>query len=431
MGEVLRPDGTKVWRVRRTLAYDPVTRKTTVVAGEGKTPKEAYERLERNVLRREVLMGLKSPEELYSPLPAKLSTTVKEFLKEWAPKQDWSEQTRGAQLRRMALHINDGQGVGHIKLRMLTISDCQSFLDRLKAKKAKDGSQLLSGTAQRAVVLLLKGALDDAKDQQLILANPMDAIEVPQRNEVDKEHIKRVKSWLPLQVFKAIEGDELEALWALFFLGMRQSERLGLTDDRVFLDAKNPRIEIRQQLLRHTDGERGTNTLYIAQRTKSKKSRRDIQLVEPWLSIVRAHRRKQLARRKKFTPEHRELLAAQGFDKLLFTREDGTPIRHQIENAEWKALLKRARATEIVGHDARHITVSLLSSLGYDAATIMRITGWSSTAMMAVYDHQTAAITRAPLEELGKVLIARRGKTVDQLVEVAKQMDADEEEEDA
>lgn len=411
VGQVKRHDGKTVWRVVETFDHDPFTQKTIRIQGEGATIREAYERLEKNKLRRKIVRGDLTPEEIAEKLrPKEVRMTVKEWLDQWVEKQDWTPQNKINNGYRINNHIVGPGGIGDVKVRALTVEDCEKYFVRLRAKKNKKGERLLSENSLHLLYYLLKAAFDDATSKKIMLANPVLGIDnKPKLTRRSHDHLKPLRSWVPQQIFAAIEDDPLEALWASHFLGMRQSERLGITDEVVHLRASNAHIEIKQQLLRVPTGEEGNvSRLGVVPRTKTPSSKRDIMLVDPWLSLFKAHLEKQKKLRASLTPERRAYLKEMGWDTLLFTDETGKPINHIAERKLWKKVLERARVPQLRGHDSRHLTVSALSKLGYDAAAITRITGWSTQTMMAVYDHQTAEITGPALTELGKELTKRR-----------------------
>ncbi|MFT8988349.1 MAG: tyrosine-type recombinase/integrase [Bifidobacterium psychraerophilum] len=75
---------------------------------------------------------------------------------------------------------------------------------------------------------------------------------------------------------------------------------------------------------------------------------------------------------------------------LVFHRPDGRPIEPDDDERAFRELMKNAgidNPSIRYGHETRHSTVTLLSSMGVDVGLIMQIVGHSSIAMVEHYRH--------------------------------------------
>jgi len=93
-------------------------------------------------------------------------------------------------------------------------------------------------------------------------------------------------------------------------------------------------------------------------------------------------------------------------DGWVFTLAVGAPLNPNSDYHRWKALLKEAGVRDGRLHDARHTAATVLLVLGVPDRTVMRIMGWSSTAMAARYQHGTDPIRRQVAHQVGGLLWA-------------------------
>lgn len=102
--------------------------------------------------------------------------------------------------------------------------------------------------------------------------------------------------------------------------------------------------------------------------------------------------------------------------RLIWHNADGSPIDPAVDQQEWRDLLVTAKiigpeqampkGTKLTGHVARHTTVTILASLGYDLQLIGEIVGQSSTAVTEMYRHASMEEKRAAMQALGDKLSA-------------------------
>lgn len=424
-----RADGREVWRADSTTIRNG---KRKVVSGTGSTRQIALERLARNKLKQEVLDGLRPATDLEDRLPVEWRMTVGEWMLEVLDRKvkhkarPLGEATAAGYEAKVRIHVNGKTGIGHIPLRLLTPSQAQAFMDQtLPSKTKSDGSPMLSQGVIRSIYFMLREACDVAVAEERLLSNPFRTVDIPDKHPARVKGVARFKSWVPQHLLQKIEGEPDEARWLLGFMGLRQSEVLGLTDDSVIF-GRRPRIVVSQQLARHPtkhgctwDGSKwtcgtqanrcpkrvGEGGLYLKQKMKTKSSERTLPLVEPFASVLKAHmeRQKQLRKTPEFAP-----LPGEGMDKLIFTNATGKPRRQQDDNKAWRQLLVDNGVPHMRGHLQRHIMVSILDAAGVPHGRIRDITGWSDTSMMKVYSEISPSDLIDPLTQLGAAISERR-----------------------
>jgi integrase len=91
----------------------------------------------------------------------------------------------------------------------------------------------------------------------------------------------------------------------------------------------------------------------------------------------------------------------------VFASALGKPLSLNSDYREWKALLQAAGVPDGRLHDARHTAATVLLVLGVPERTVMSVMGWSSTAMVARYQHVTDPIRRMVADQVGGLLWCR------------------------
>ena len=430
-------ESRRLWRFC-TSVVDPHTGAVVRICGEARDPLEAERRQRKNVLRREVKWGIRDPDDLRREDTV---FTVAEWMDVWLEgKRDLRDSTRQQYARLIRLHINEAFGT--TALRMLTSDTVRKFIDVTMPNKInpKTGRPLREGSTPRAVYWVLNDAFEEARVRQHIFKNPLEGIDAPKKQGIDKterDAVKKLYPWVGKHLLGKIEGERDEARWALAFYGMRQSEVLGLTDDCVKDRNGRMTLIIKQQLKKKHQahgcewvkgawscgakvankcpqvvGERG---VFIDTTTKTDAGEREI-AVDDWLrGVIRRHMKRQ-----------KELRASEGFspddgakmDRLLFTQANGRARRHTADNAAWHKLLEVFGVYDQlrrVGFDdsfrphlARHITASLLLARGYAPEEIKMLTGWSSGEMIRIYGNAGAEPTTRMTASIGRELSGRQ-----------------------
>lgn len=300
-------------------------------------------------------------------------------------------------------------------------------LDKLTARHVREMGQAIvkkgrsSTTALRCHRVLSK-ALKDAVREGKVTRNVAEYVDAPAR-------ATRTRGALSLEqaitLLRFVNDDhDAASRWAASLLtGARQGELLGLTWDRVDLQAAE--IDLSWQLqrvaFRHgcapggpgqdepTCGRaRGGNcpagTLDVGAgydhvrlhgglclvRPKTTSGTRVVPLAPDLVRILAAHR---AATAGLHNPHN-----------LVWTTDKGHPREASTDTKAWDAVLREAGLPDVELHAARHTTATLLLALNTDAAVVAEILGHSSVAVTRGYQHADRTMTRKAMGNLGGLL---------------------------
>lgn len=251
------------WEARITTGRDPGTGKQIQRSFTGKTQKEVREKMQAVAV--EVNQGTYTT-------PSKL--TVNQWLDIWA--SDYLGGVKPATVtvytNNIRLHIKPALGAA--RLADLRPHMVQQFVNGLK----------LSPASVRLAYKVLHQALEKAVKLEYIPRNPSADCELPR---LEQKEIHPLDDNQVSALLEAVKGSLLEPLVTLaLFTGLRQSELLGLTWDRI--DFQGGTILIDRQLVR--TGHRAGAGLFIS--PKSGKSR-TISPAPSALKVLREQKRRQ------------------------------------------------------------------------------------------------------------------------------------------
>jgi integrase len=356
-----RADGRWVGAVH--LGWDATGRKRKVVYG--KTRAEVNQKITR--IRADHQKGL--------PIQT-AGTTVAAFLQEWIDVVVRPNRTQGTTKQYQSMintHLLDT--IGKHKLEKLTQQHVQAMLN----------AKLAAGTSPamvRQIRAVLRAALNQAMRWDLVGRN-VAALTTPPKVERFEGYALSPDEVRAIMV--QVQGDTLEPLYAIATsVGLRMAELLGLRWNDIDLDTCL--IHVRRQL-RVIDG------TPILMDLKSRNSRRTVPLVGPVATIVRAHRKRQIAQRLEAGVPWSE-------DGHVFAWADGRPISDSHVRDHWHALRKPAGIPDHVRfHDLRHSALTILATRGTAPRTLMGIAGHSTIATtMGIYAHLDADDVRAAVD---------------------------------
>ncbi|KQY55302.1 integrase [Aeromicrobium sp. Root495] len=200
------------------------------------------------------------------------------------------------------------------------------------------------------------------------------------------------------------------ARWALALaLGLRQGEALGLRWSDVDLETRSLRIRstrLRPSYEHGCGGTCGKTPGRCPERvqrndligpTKSVAGYRVIGLPAALVGLLEQHRAVQTSERRRAG----ERWVDEGW---LFASEIGEALSLNTDYVAWRALLKEAGVRRVRLHDARHTAATVLLVLGVPERTVMSVMGWSSTSMVARYQHVTDPIRREVADRVDALL---------------------------
>ena len=238
---------------------------------------------------------------------------------------------------------------------------------------------------------MLRRALGQAELRGHIRRNPAKLVVL---RRVSRSTIEALTANRAAAILAAIEGDRLEAAYALTFVGLRSSEILGLT--RSDLDLDNMTLTIRHQIA----GSGPTATLV---ETKTAASVATIALPAFVIHRLRGHLERQQTERP-VTPID---------DWLLFVTAAGLAINGSWFTKHFQLLLDKANLPSMRLHDMRHGAVSLLVDAGAHPRVAQELLRHApgSRVTMERYAHVTAAQQRVAADLLHFAVTGRQSVT--------------------
>lgn len=275
-------------------------------------------------------------------------TSVEDFWKVWAERQQWRDSSRRVAASYFANHVQPALGMR--PLNSLRRGDIESWSAKLP----------VAARTARQVVSYVSSMLDAAVADGLIVANPARGAVRP-----------RVEA-RPIVPFTAAEVDALRSAVPAWFAvaldlglgaGLRQGEATGLSVDRI--DFLRRQLVIDRQLVSHPAGEPTFGP------PKSSRSYRTVPLAD---AVVEA-----LARHLK--------LHGPGRDGLLLHAPDGAPMRRQRFGATWRKVRTTVELPAARFHDTRHTYASTLLSGGVSVAAAAEYLGHSPAELLRTYAH--------------------------------------------
>lgn len=276
-------------------------------------------------------------------------------------------------------------GLGKRKLRGLQSEQVRTWLNRLRSQcqcctQGKDAKRAELGRARccakspaeccmqypstgtlRAVLRVLRAALQDAVENEILARNVARQVKMP------VGRIRKEKPWNAEEAalfLEAAKDHRLYALWSVALaVGLRRGEALGLRWSDV--DLTNGVLHLEQALYR-VGGELAAHEL------KTEGSSSTIPLPSKLVQILRRHRHDQLSD---------AAISEANRQGLVFTSSRGTPLEPRNVNRAFSELVKKAGVRPIRLHDLRHSCATLLFTMGVEAATVQRILRHSSIAV--------------------------------------------------
>jgi integrase len=245
----------------------------------------------------------------------------------------------------------------------------------------------LSPSTIRRIHGVLRSALNTAVKRRLIPYNPAEHIELAPENP------KRPKPWTPEQsqaFLQHVAEDRLANLYHLMLVtGMRRGETVGLRWEDVDLDGEC--LFVIQQI---TD----VNGRSMVSTPKTKRGQRLVPIDAETVAMLRRQRETQNLERAAWGPAWNEA-------GLIFTREDGRPLRPEYVTRHFQALALKAGLPVIRLHDLRHTNASLALSAGVDLKVVSERLGHFQLAITAdLYTHVNRGLGKAAAEQIARAL---------------------------
>ena len=330
----------------------------------------------------------------------------------------WLEHIAQPSIRRTTYATYEGDvrlhivpGIGKRRLKSLQPAHIRAWLTGLQTKcqccgQGKDADRaeksrarccalqpphccndVLSASSIRHILRVLRAALQDAVDEELLSRNVGRLVQL---RVTDDRKVRAFSRPEAIRFLKTAEEHRLYALWAVALsMGLRRGEALGLRWQAVDLEAG--RITLNRALHR-VDGE------LKLENVKTEGSAGVLPLPQALIAILASHRRRQLKERWAAGTSWRET-------GLVFTTAVGSPIDPRNVNRMFRSLCKTADVPQIRVHDLRHSCATLLFTMGVEPATVQRILRHSSiTVTTGTYVEVIEAVQRHALESMSTLL---------------------------
>jgi integrase len=324
----------------------------------------------------------------------------------------WLEHIAEPSIRRTTYATYEGDvrlhivpGIGKRKLKTLQAAHIRAWLSELRTKcqccaQSRDAARdkprccaladpqccqaALSASSIRHILRVLRAALQDAVDEELLSRNVARLVQLRVTDDCRVRSFTRTEA---LQFLEAAEKHRLYALWAVALaMGLRRGEALGLAWSDV--DLEQGRLTIRQALHR-VDGQ-----LRLDQ-VKTEASVAVLPIPAPLVTILRVHRKRQFEERFAAGPQWRDT-------GRVFTTAHGGYLEPRNVNRMFHRLCEIANVPQLRVHDLRHSCATLLFTMGVQPATVQRILRHSSiTVTTGTYVEVIEAVQRDALDSMG------------------------------
>lgn len=339
------------WEGRVTVGRDPGTGRQIQRSITGKTQKEVAEKLRAATAAIDT-GTYTEPSKL--TLGAWLDIWINDYL------GDVKQTTVASYSGHVKNHIKPA--LGAVRMEALTTHAIQQLYNRLQ--KPQDSKEPLSPKTIKCVHGTLHKALQQAVEIKYLRFNPADACKLPRMEKRELHPLSESETKAFLQ---SIQGHRFEALFTVaLFTGMRQGELLGLTWDKVNLQAG--KLTIDRQLQK--EKKRGGQHRIVS--TKNSKGR----TITPatWvMGVLKHHKALQAAERLKAG----ELWEDSG---LVFSNELGQHLTAMTVYKEFKRVADAIGRSDARFHDLRHTYAVNAIRAGDDIRTVSGNLGHATVA---------------------------------------------------
>lgn len=307
---------------------------------------------------REVLEDLNKGRE-----PITKSDKLSDYLDDWLAKRikpNKAPNTYDRYRSAVTCHINKDQ-IAHIRLKEIRVRHIHDLLSRRAAEKAKPATLL-------NIRATLSAAMQQAVRDELIHENPALKSECPRQAEKGIKFLNAKEA--KLLVAQSNDHEIGPLILTAMYTGMRLSELLGLTWDRVDFHKKT--ITIDQQLQRHD------KAFYLAP-LKTRAGRRTIPMASAVGEKLKALKGGSvLASSEVITP----------VPNLVFVTAARQPWHRKNILNHINEIMSKAKVPVIGFHALRHTCASILINGGADALRVQRQLGHCSVRMtLETYSH--------------------------------------------
>jgi integrase len=300
--------------------------------------------------------------------------------------------------------------LGHKRIDQLQVKDIRQLINKLThtcqcCAQGKDSArsvpkrrccavgnccrETLSPQSRKDARATLRAALTCAVEEEIITRNPAAVIRLP----APRKSKRRVWSVDEARRFLESGRHDCDPLYAAYVLivvlGLRKGEVLGLTWDRVDLDAAE--LYVGEQLQR-------VKGPLIRRPVKTESSEALLPLPKLCVTALKLRYERQSADRERAGDSWIET-------GLVFTTRHGTPVEPRNFDRSFDRRIATADVPRITRHSTRKTCGSLLVALDVHPRVAMQILRHSRVAItMEIYTEVPSAATREALRKLGQWL---------------------------
>ncbi len=321
--------------------------------------------------------------------------TVSAYLADWLevrikPNRAFSTWQRYEQLARV--HVIPE--IGGRKLVDLTADE----IDRMLMHRSRTG---ISPSTVGAIRTMLRKALNDAEQRQLIDRNPVRFTDPPKASTF--EPMPLTEDELP-RFLAAIEGDRLEAFFVTAAtLGLREGELFGL--QWADLDFDRGEMNVRRQIQREPDA--SGRRVPVFRQTKTHRSRRSLPMPTNVCTALLAHQEMQVMERIAADDRWK----GEAWGNLVFSTTVGTPLDPSNVDKSYKQALEDAGIPKRRFHDLRATCATLLARLGVAPRDAQLILGHAQvTTTLKAYTRATDQGVRESVDRLSDFMRSKEGE---------------------
>ena len=371
-----RPDGT--WWARITVGKTP----------DGKQKRKAFYGKTRKEVQEKLTAALNDINNNTYIEPSKM--TVEQWMHIWMrdyKKTSIKPKTYVAYESIIKNHIIPA--VGKYTLASLRNDMVQRFVNELSSDK-----NLKSLTIER-IVGILKTALEQAVDNDLIIKNPASRIKMPLKQERSARVLTINEQKLFIEAAKEHRNGEIFLL--ILGTGLRIGEALALTWDDI--DFQNHILSVNRtqvEYCEHIDGK----TVYHREcgTPKTQKSKRKIPLMPAIVEML-------LDLKEQREHEKQQFKAVYQDNGLLFCNQYGISLNYTAIVTKMKSICKKTGLEGVHPHTLRHTFATRGLENGIDIKIMQELLGHSSIKMTAdLYTHVLPETKRTSIMKMADTI---------------------------
>jgi integrase len=325
--------------------------------------------------------------------PSKL--TLAEYLDRWL--QDGARSTvSGKTFERYRQIVTDHitPTLGRTPLSKLQPLHIQGLYSNKLLTGRKDGAGGLSTQTVVHMHRILRRALGQAVKWQILVRNPVDAVEPPR---VARKEMQALDEAETAKLLIAFERSSLRLPVLIAVLtGLRRGELLALR--WADIDLETGQLSVKQSLEQTKAG-------LAFKQPKTSRSRRTLALPQLGIDALKKHKATQAAHRLNLGPVYQ-------YHGLVFPREDGRPWKPDRFSSAFAAQVRRSGAAHVRLHDLQHTHATHLLRQGVNPKVVSERLGHSTVAFtLDVYSHVLPGMQDDAARRIDAALRLAIGKT--------------------